>query len=101
MHESLLPLDFKRCRVAIAADRNRIDIPSPIQVGADYQRSCSGWVTDAYRPLEVILVGLRHFREESQSVRPTLSEKLKAIINFSPQSTKSGPTSRLYRLPKS
>src|SRR4029077_9735125 len=64
MHESLLRLDFKRCRVAIAADRYRIDIASPIQIGADYQRSCSRWVADAYRPLEVILVGLRHFPEE-------------------------------------
>ena len=99
MHESLLRLDFKRCRVAIAADRHGIDIPSPIQVGADYQRSCSCWVTDAYRPLEVILVGLRHFREESQSVRPTRSEKPKGIINILSRSTKSGPTSGPSNLP--
>src|SRR6476660_1833926 len=64
MNESLLRLDFKRCRVAIAADRYRIDIASPIQIGADYQRSCSCWVTDAYHPLEVVLVCLRHFPEE-------------------------------------
>jgi hypothetical protein len=60
MHESLLCLDFKRCRVAIAADRHGMHIPSPIQLGADYQRSCSRWVTDADRPLEVILIGLHH-----------------------------------------
>ena len=88
MHESLLRLDFKRCRVAIAADRYRIDIASPIQIGPDYQRSCSRWVANAYRPLEIILVGLRHFREESQSVRPTRSEKPKGIINFLSRSTK-------------
>src|SRR6478735_6869546 len=61
MDESLLRLDFKGCRVAITADRHRIEVPSPIQVGADYQRSCSRWVTDAYPPLEVIFVELRHF----------------------------------------
>jgi hypothetical protein len=30
MHESPLRLDFKRCHVAVVADRHRIDIPSPI-----------------------------------------------------------------------
>src|SRR4029077_12037252 len=92
MHESLLRLDFKRCRVAIAADRYGIDIASPIQIGADYQRFCSRWVADAYRPLEVILVGLRHFSGGVQSVRPTMSEKPKVVINFLSRSTKSGPT---------
>ena len=99
MHESLLRLDFKRCRVAIAADRYRIDIASPIQIGADYQRSYSRWVADAYRPLEVILGGLRHFQEESQSVRPTRSAKPKGIMNFLSRSTKSGPTSGPSDLP--
>ena len=61
MYESPLRLDFKCCRVAIAADRHGIDIVPPIQVGADYERSCSSWVTDAYPSLEIILVGLRHF----------------------------------------
>ena len=92
MHESLLRLDFNRCRVAIAADRHRIGIASPIQIAADYQRSCFRGVADAYRPLEVILVGLRHFSGGVQSVRPTRSEKPKGIINFLSQSTKSGPT---------
>ena len=66
VYESLLRLDFKRCRVAILADRHGIDIPFPIQLGADYQCSCSRWVTHAYRPLEVNLVDLRHFPKESQ-----------------------------------
>ena len=61
MHESLLRLDFKRCCVAIAADRHGIDIASPIQIGADYQRSCSRWVADADCSLEVILLTLCHF----------------------------------------
>ena len=61
MDESLLRLDFKRCRVAVAADRHWIEITSPIQLGADYQRSCTRWVTDAYPPLEVIFVDRRHF----------------------------------------
>jgi hypothetical protein len=61
MHESLLRFDFERSNVAIAADGHWIDIPSPIQFGPDYQRFCSRWVTNAYRPLEVIFVNLRHF----------------------------------------
>ncbi len=65
MNEPLLRLDFKRCRVPIAANGHRMNIPSPIQVGADYQCSGSGWITDAERSLEVILVGLRHFPDES------------------------------------
>src|SRR5262249_37328771 len=101
MDESLPGLDFKCCRSAISAQRPWIDILLPIQLRPDYQRSRSRWVTYAYRTLKVILVDVRHFPEESQSVSPTLSEKLKAIINFSFQSTTSGPTFRLYRLPNS
>ena len=48
-------------------------------------------VTDAYGPLEFILVGLCHFREESQSVRPTRSEKPKGIINFLSQINQERP----------
>src|SRR5690242_11686395 len=47
VYESPLRLDFKRCHVAIVADRHRIDIPSPIQAGADYERSTSCRVTDS------------------------------------------------------
>ena len=65
MNEPLLRLDFKCCRVAIAANRHRMNIPSPIQVGADYQCSRFGWITDAERPLEIILLGLRHFPDQS------------------------------------
>ena len=61
MHESLLRFDFKCCRVAVAADCHRIGIASPIQIGADYQRSCSRWVADADCSLEVILLTLCHF----------------------------------------
>src|SRR4026208_622271 len=80
MDESLLRLDFKRCRVAITGDRHWIDIQSPIQLGADYQRSCSCWVTDAYRPLEVIFLDLRHFPEESQSVRRTRAQAYHQLL---------------------
>ena len=98
MDESLLRLDFKRCRIAIAAQRHWIDIPFPIQLRANYQCSRSRWVTYAYRTPKVVLVGVRHFPEELQSVGPKLSEKLKAIINFSSQSTRSGLTFGRYRL---
>src|SRR5262249_39008831 len=65
MHESLPRLDFKRCRVAIAADCHGIDIPCPIQLGADYQRSCSRWVTDArIARLRLFFVDVRYFPED-------------------------------------
>src|SRR5262249_16975890 len=60
MHERVRRLDFKRCRIAIPAERNRINVPRPIQVAADNHCPRSHWVADPERPLEAASGGARH-----------------------------------------
>jgi hypothetical protein len=67
INEWLLCLDFKCRRVAIAAERHRMNVLFPIEVGAKNQRPCFRWVTKASVRLNLRLVGCVI---SSVSVRP-------------------------------
>jgi hypothetical protein len=60
INEWPLCLDFKGCRVSVAAQCHRINIMFPIQVSAKNQRPCSRWVTNANFSFEAVSVSLRH-----------------------------------------
>jgi len=60
INEWPLCLDFKGCRVSVAAHCHRINIMFPIQVSTKNQRPCSRWVTNANFSFEAVSGSLRH-----------------------------------------